>query len=174
MVKLGATLMIICLAASLVLALTYKLTFTRIEELRAAQEKEALEGALAEADSFARKKIGRFDYYEGFKDKNLIGYVLKVRGSGYSGNIDMLVGIGDKGEIKGIEVLSQQETPGMGARITEIKRGEKKPWFLEQFKEKIAASLRMRDIRVISCATISSRAILEAVKKDVKEFMAGI
>lgn len=174
MFRLGIILMVVCFTASLVLAVTYKLTSTKIEEQMTVQEKEALEEVLTDADEFTQKKIDGLDYYEGLKDKNLIGYVLKVRGKGYGGNIDMLVGIGSQGEIKGVEVLSQEETPGLGSRITEIKQGAKKPWFLEQFKGKAAGDLKMSGIQAVSGATISSKAVLEAIKENVKEFMDRI
>lgn len=167
MFRLGMILMAICLVASLVLSATYKLTSAKIEQQSSAQEKEALAEVLAGADEFVNKKSDKFDYYCGLKDKTLIGYVLKSRARGYGGNIDMLVGIDLQGKIKGIEILSHEETPGLGSKISE-------PWFVRQFVDKFATELKMSEIQTISGATISSKAVLEAIKEDVKEFMAGI
>ena len=166
--------MTICLAASLVLAATYKLTAPAIEAQKTSQERQALKDVLTQADRFKELHAGRFDYYEGLKDKISVGYILKARAKGYSGNIDMLVAIDANGTIQAIEVLSHQETPGLGSRITEIKQGDKKPWFLEQFKGKFAAGLKMPDIQAISGATISSAAVLEAVKKEAEDFLARL
>jgi Predicted NADH:ubiquinone oxidoreductase, subunit RnfG len=83
----------------------------------------------------------------------------------------MLVGFDFKGEIKGIKILSQEETPGLGAKIDEIKFGEKKPWFLQQFEGRLAGELDLRDIQAITGATISSKAVLEGVKNSVSDFL---
>ncbi len=179
MFRLGVILMAICLVASFVLAATYKLTAPKIEAQRISQEKEALKGLLPEAEEFVEKQKERFKepamiYYEGIKDNRIIGYILKVKAKGYGGDIDMLVGICPVGAIQGIEVLSQQETPGLGSRITEIRQGEKKPWFLEQFKARLAKDLDMSGIQAISGATISSAAVLEGVKREVDDFVWGL
>jgi electron transport complex protein RnfG len=176
MLRLGLILMAICLAAALVLAGTYKLTAPKIEAQKTSQERQALKGLLPTASEFVEKEQQRQEipavvYYEGVKDNNLVGYVLKIKAKGYGGDIDMLVGIDPSGIIQGVEILSQQETPGLGSRITEIKQGEKRPWFLEQFKAKTAKYLDMSGIQAISGATISSAAVLEAVKKEVYGFI---
>jgi len=164
--------MVICLAASLVLAVTYKITSPAIEMQSIAQEKEALKEILPQADEFVQKQEGRFSYYECLKNKNIIGYVLKTKAAGYGGDINLLAGIDAQGVIQAIEVLSHQETPGLGSRITEIKQGDKAPWFLEQFKGKLAPGLKLSDIQTISGATISSKAVLGSIKKDAEEFLA--
>lgn len=180
MFRMGLKLMIICLAASLVLAVTYKITLPAIRAQKASEEETALKQILPQADKFLEGQAGRFTYYEGFKNKDKVGCVLKVRAKGYGGNIDMLVGIDSRGAIQAVEVLSQQETPGLGSRITEIRQGEGKPWFLQQFKGKIAGDLKMSDphsgagIQAISGATISSTAVLDAIKNEVKEFLDRI
>lgn len=171
MIRLGLILMSICLAAALILAGTYKITSPVIERQKANQEKEALGEILPQADEFLPKSEGGFTYYEGLRAKSRIGYALKVRAKGYSGNIDMLVGIDENGVISGIEILSQEETPGLGSRIAE-------PWFLRQFKGKTGSALKMSGphtgagIQAITGATISSAAVLEAVKKQVEDFLS--
>jgi Na+-transporting NADH:ubiquinone oxidoreductase subunit C len=59
---------------------------------------------------------------------------VRYTGSGLWGSITAIVAADAKAErIRGIEILDQQETPGLGGRIDE-------PWFKEQFKgEKVAA-----------------------------------
>jgi electron transport complex protein RnfG len=179
MFRLGVILMTICLVASLVLAATYKMTAPIIEAQRTNQEKEALGELLPGVSEFVEKKNERFKepvivYYEGVKDGNIVGYALKVTAKGYGGNINMFVGIDHSGTIQGVEILSQQETPGLGSRITEVKQSEKKPWFLEQFKGKIAKDLDMSGIQAISGATISSAAVLNCIKKEVDEFVLSL
>jgi len=135
MLKLGFILMLICFVSALILAGTYKITSPKIAQQKINLEKEAL--------------------------KNITGHVLKVRAKGYSGNIDMLVGVDENGAITAVEILSHQETSGLGAHILD-------KWFLGQFVGKIASRLNMSDIQAISGATISSKAVMEAIKNEVK------
>ena len=175
LLKFGLILCGICLAATLVLAVTYEITKPKIAEQLRLEEKEALEAILPAADTFTEKKIGEIEYFEATKDGELKGYCIRATGIGYGGFIRMVVGINTQGVIEGIEVLEHQETPGLGAKIDEVKPGEKDPWFLRQFKGKSAATIAVRkNINAITGATISSRAVTDAVRKTVTEFMAKV
>ena len=80
-----------------------------------------------------------------------------------------MVGVNAAGEIQGVEILKQLETPGLGARITE-------PGFRQGFAGRNIADTDWRvrkdggDIDQITAATISSRAVVEAVKAGVEVF----
>lgn len=58
------------------------------------------------------------------------GYVLIRTGSGLWGDITAAIGLDTEGEtLTGIEIIDQNETPGLGGKISE-------PWFKEQFRGK--------------------------------------
>ena len=176
LVKFGLILALICLVATLVLALTYEVTKPKIGEQRALEEKkEALEVILPGADSFNEKKINDIEYFEALRGKDLIGYCVRVTGSGYGGYIRMIVGIGLSGKIEGVEVLEHYETPGLGAKIEEVKPGEKDAWFLRQFKGKMATEVMVKEnVDAITGATISSRAVTDAVRENVAKFLEEV
>jgi electron transport complex protein RnfG len=174
MLRYGIILLSICLAASLVLSFTYKITQAHIEAQLTADEKKALGEVFPQATSFEDKTFDGKSYYLATKDSQDLGYVTKVEAKGYSSTISMLVGFDQRGAIQGVEVLSQQETPGLGAKIAEIKSGEKKPWFLTQFKGKNSAELDLKNIQAITAATITSKAVVEAVKNSVEEFLLKV
>ncbi len=71
------------------------------------------------------------DYFKVLAESGVIdGYVLPVRGPGLWGTIEAVVGFDT--ELKtytGVEFTDQNETPGLGGRITE-------DWFKEQFRGK--------------------------------------
>jgi electron transport complex protein RnfG len=95
-------------------------------------------------------------------NNDVIGYAFSVIGSGYGGDIEMLICIeDDAATIRGLSVITHGETPGLGAKITE-------PWFQEQFEGKNVNTLALIDnggnIDAISGATISSSAVVDAVK----------
>lgn len=83
---------------------------------------------------------------------------------GFGGNLYMMVGLYLDGTMAGYEVLNHQETPGLGSKITEGK-------FIDQFRNLIISenSLDLRnhggEIDAITSATISSKAVLDAVKR---------
>jgi Na+-translocating ferredoxin:NAD+ oxidoreductase subunit G len=164
----------VCIAAAVVLGLTYNITKPIIAEQAEKEQRQALEQVVPGADTYNKKIFSKGDYFECLKNGKLIGYALFVSGAGYSGNIKMLLGIDTKGKISGVEILSQSETPGLGARCIEIKRGHNKPWFLEQFNGRDAVSLKLKDIETITGSTITSRAILEGLRNSVEEFFKEI
>lgn len=175
LLRFGIILALICFVATLVLATTYEITKPKIEKQLAQEEEKALKEIMPEADSFAAKSIGGIDYFEALKEKRLVGYCLKIIGTGYNGYIRIIAGIDKNGIIKGIRILEQYETPGLGARIDEIKPGEKDPWFLRQFKDKNAKAIEVKkDIDAITGATISSEAVIDAVRNTVNEFLSKI
>lgn len=171
MIRFGVVLMVICFCASLLLAFVYQLTQPVIESQRSREEMALLKEVLPAAGKF--KGVTRHDeaYFEGIDKGKTIGFVIRAASKGYAGDIKMLVGIDSDGRIKGVRILEHAETPGLGARIAEIKSGENHPWFLEQFKEKNAKDLKFSDIQAITGATISSRAVFDGIKKDAERFL---
>ena len=101
-----------------------------------------------------------------YQDDTKTGYAFKASGSGYGGNIDILVGLDNDFVIIGISILSQTETPGVGSRITESS-------FTDQFKGLSASDIVLRPeggkIDAITGATISSRAVVSAIREKMVE-----
>jgi len=175
MVKFGLILGAICLAATMVLAVTYEVTKPKIEEQLRIEEQDALKAILPGADSFTPKKVDDIEYFEAMKSKALVGYCVRVTGVGYNGYMRIIVGIDTAGTIKGVRVLEQYETPGLGAKIDEIKPGESEPWFLRQFKGKSARTIQVKkDIDAITGATISSKAVTDAIRDTVTKFLSKV
>jgi electron transport complex protein RnfG len=82
-----------------------------------------------------------------------------------------MIGVDTAGVIQGMKILSQAETPGLGAKITEVKYGDKWPWFQHQFIGKKGDNLQVDkdggEIKSVTGATISSRAVTKAVREGV-------
>lgn len=173
LLKFGLILGVICLAATLVLAVTYEVTRPKIEEQLKAEEQSALKAIVPGADVFAEKSVDGIEYFEALKGRDLVGYCVRVTGMGYNGYIRMVVGIDTLGAIKGVEVLEHYETPGLGAKINEVRPGEKDPWFLRQFNGKSARTVEVRgNIDAITGATISSVAVTYAIRDTVNKFLS--
>jgi electron transport complex protein RnfG len=90
-----------------------------------------------------------------------------------------MVGVNTDGEISGARVLFQQETPGLGAKITAIRHGEEKPWFTAQYVGKdIENEFKVTQdggsIDAITGATISSRTVTRSINEGVDKLENSI
>ncbi len=112
----------------------------------------------------------------------------------------MLVGIDGRGVISGMRVLEQAETPGLGARVDEVetrrrsgavlrpssapgvRRGEApgEPWFQAQYRGLAPSELKLLasaetggGIHAVTGATVTSRAITDAVRESIELFLAA-
>lgn len=172
LIKFGLILGVICLAATLVLAVTYEVTKPKIEEQLKAEESAALRSIMPSADSFNEKTLDGIEYFEALKGNAIVGYCVRVMGTGYNGYIRLIAGVDPDGTIEGVAVLEHSETPGLGAKINEVRPGESEPWFLKQFKGKNARTIAVKkDIDAITGATISSKAVTDAIRKTVDELL---
>ena len=104
---------------------------------------------------------------------NLLGAAVKTYSdAGFSGRIELMVGLLADGTINKVSVLQQSETPGLGANMVN-------PKFKDQFDGKNPASFRLKvkkdggDVDAITAATISSRAFSEAVQLACDGFEAN-
>ncbi len=175
MARFGLILGIICLIATLVLAVTYEITRPKIAEQLRQEEQAALKNIIPDAGSFEPKTLDGIEYFEAMKGSDLVGYCLKVTGSGYGGYMRIMVGIDPNGVIRGVSVLEHQETPGLGSKITEVRPGETEPWFLKRFSGKSAKTVAVKkNIDAITGATISSKAVTDAIRNAVNDFLAKV
>ncbi|MDD2703549.1 MAG: RnfABCDGE type electron transport complex subunit G [Candidatus Omnitrophica bacterium] len=183
--KYGFILALICMTAAGLLAGINMLTRGRIHNQAQAEELNSLKEVLPAADYFEPvKENDTILYYIGKNPHKItVGFVFKTGGKGYSSVIETVAGLTPDGTITGIKILNQNETPGLGARICEVKddktigdvlRGVKqesarKPWFQQQFSGK--KTVELDQVEAITGATISSRAVIESVKKRAVEIL---
>jgi len=167
MMRYGFILAIICTVASGLLAGVNALTKSRIAAQAQAEEDASLEEVLPEAVRFEAEKSGDEIIYYKAQDKEgkLIGVAFKALGKGYSSDIETMVGMLKDGTITAIKILNQNETPGLGARVTENS-------FTGQFNNKNMQNLSQ--VQAITGATISSKAVIDSVKKKAEEIKAVI
>jgi RnfABCDGE-type electron transport complex G subunit len=131
MLKLILVLALITFVASLGLGFVYEKTAPKIEEQKKITDELARRTALPEAACGVFKRVkytdaagDSFIYYAGYRDARMerfVGYVTKAAGRGYSSTIETVVGVDSTGKITGLKITSQQETPGLGSRIEEVK-----------------------------------------------------
>jgi electron transport complex protein RnfG len=162
MVRYGFILTVICVIAAGLLAAVNSLTKSRIIAQAQAEEEAGLKEVLPGAEKFeAVKEDSEILYYRGTdKEGKFLGVAFKASGKGYSSVVETLVGMNAEGKIMAIKVLSQNETPGLGMRVTEDS-------FTGQFANKNTQELS--GVQAISGATISSRAVIDSVMEKAGE-----
>ena len=176
-VKLGGILLLFTVIAAAALAMVDSITKPKIEEQKQLIIENALTIALPTAHKDAIVKIdsSEFVYYQGYKTPEkteLVGYAIVAKGQGYSSQIETMVGIDTTGVIIGLTVMQQQETPGLGTKIAEVRYGEEKPWFQIQFLGKTMDNLAVQqdggELKAVTGATISSRAVTNSIRDALK------
>ena len=182
MFKLGLNLLIISAIAALLLAFTNNVTADTIAKRNEQANAEARKLVLESAQDFEEVKDVKTDNSKGVevseiyeaKDAsgNTVGYTLKVLPSGYGGTIELMVGIDSaKGQVSGINVVSNSETAGLGAKATD-------PEFSDQYKGKPLEELSVlkngtpgdTEIKAISGATITSTAVTNGVDAAIEVY----
>ncbi|MCX5750387.1 MAG: RnfABCDGE type electron transport complex subunit G [Candidatus Saganbacteria bacterium] len=164
------TLSIFCIIAAGSLAFVYIYTMPQINRLKEQNTRLAVTSVIPGAAEIKEEKIDNQVYFIGMKDGKSIGIAIKSTPKGYSAPIQMLVGIDAQGNVSGIAILDQKETPGLGANIlTKDFKGTGKA-FVDQFIGKNAESILKanQDIDALTGATISTNAVCEGVRTALK------
>ena len=132
---------------------------------------QAKRDAVAEMLATLFPSMESFTYNEGdglytvLSGDELIGHAFMAQGRGYGGAIDILIGVKpDNKSLQGIKIITQQETPGLGAKIINAS-------FVDEFRgvsvDKIDLSRNGGEIDAITGATISSTAVVKGVRQAI-------
>lgn len=180
MLKEAGILFAITLIAGLVLGFVYELTK---EPIRLQQEKavqEACRAVFADAASFSEityepgeelearfsedgVKIGTVYEAKG-ADNSLLGYVVESTSTeGYGGSIVLYLGVALDGTLNDISILEISETPGLGMKAQEVLVPQFHEKKVSEFAYTKNGSQSDSEIDAISGATITTRAVTNAV-----------
>jgi electron transport complex protein RnfG len=177
MLKLGIILALYAAAACVGLAFVYTGTAEVIAMRTQADLEEALRGLFADAEGFERitaitsgdPLVVFGDEYAITRGGRIIGAAVQASRGSYGGALKVLVGVGADGVIKGIRILEHKDTPGLGANAASesyyVDRAQGLH-FYDQFTGKsLGDPFQVKDdVAAVTAATITSRAVTEAVK----------
>jgi electron transport complex protein RnfG len=172
-------LFVITAVTSSAVGVVYNMTKDPIEKADQLKTQNALSEVLPKFDNQPNdEKIEKdvdgmkLNVYTARLDGKVVGYAVETFSkNGFNGHIRLIVGFKTDGSIHNISVLSQNETPGLGAKISE--KGSK---FVAQFSGKNPDSFKLfvkkdgGDVDAITASTITSRAFTEAVNLAYKIF----
>ena len=169
-------LLAICLVCSALLAGVYALTKAPIDAAAKAKNEAAIMEVLPEGAATIEEERtvdfggASYTYNLAYDEQgNTVGCAINVSALGFGGPIVIKVGFNAEGLIWNTKVLSQAETPGLGAKCTE-------PSFSDQFKQFNPAekSLKVKkdggDVDAITASTITSRAYANGLAVAVNVF----
>ena len=176
--NMSLCLLVICLVCSALLAGVYALTKEPIDAAAKAKNEAAIKEVLPEtAVAIEEARTVEFEgasyvYNLAYDAQgNTVGCAVDVAPVGFGGPIVIKVGFNADGVIWNTKVLSQTETPGLGAKCVE-------PAFSSQFKgfdpsqKKLAVKKDGGDVDAITASTITSRAYADGLALAVKVFNA--
>ena len=169
-------LFVICLVCSALLAGVYALTAEPIAAAAAAKNEAAIKEVLPESAVTIEEVRTvdmdgqKYEYNLAYDEQgNTVGCAINVAPVGFGGPIAIKVGFDANGVIWNTKVLSQAETPGLGAKCTEAS-------FSEQFKgfdpaqKKLSVKKDGGDVDAITASTITSRAYADGLATASKVF----
>jgi electron transport complex protein RnfG len=182
----GLVLGAFCLGFGALLAATNRVTVTDIAA-RALEDRQASLGQVIPAalhdNNLATDTLTLADaqgqpltVYRARTGGRVTGVAYEIRGSGYAGQIRLMLGVGADGRVLGVRVLAHKETPGLGDKI-ETKKGD---WIL-RFTDLTLGSPPAEQWRVkkdggvfdqFTGATITPRGVVTAVRDGLALFAA--
>jgi len=171
--KPALTLFITAAITIAALSVVHSLTLVPIERQKQKTQEAAMREVLPEAAEYREipvKKTGSITaVYEALNGGTRSGFVVLLSPKGYSGRIDLIAGISVPAEkITGIRVLRHSETPGLGALAV---KGD----FYRRYDGRelvpltvVRTSPGKNEIQAITSATITTRAITNAVNEAIE------
>ena len=115
--------------------------------------------------------------YRAMKGGKVTGLAYEIRGSGYAGEMKLMLGLDAEGKVLGVRVLAHKETPGLGDKI-EVKKGD---WILrftglalgnppvEKWKVKKDGG----QFDQFAGATITPRGVVKAIREGLEFYAAN-
>lgn len=124
-----------------------------------------------------KNTVSHYPVYKAFEDGEFVGWAAKSSGQGYADKIELLIGFDPQlTAIRGIFILDQKETPGLGSKITETswrnqfaRKKTDRPFTIVKSK-----ALDSNEISAVTGATISSKSVGQIVNKTVGDLKAPL
>lgn len=180
----GVILFAFCLGFGLLLAVTDEVTLRDIADRALEDKQNSLSQVLPDdihdnnpvTDTLVLKNAeGReVTIYRARRGERVSGVAYEIFGTGYAGEIRLMMGIDAEGKLLGVRVLAHKETPGLGDKI----EAKKSPW-IERFTglsmsnppfERWKVKKDGGDFDQFAGATITPRGVLAAIRRGLEFF----
>ncbi|MFO1405138.1 MAG: electron transport complex subunit RsxG [Azonexus sp.] len=187
MLKHGVILGLFCLGFGVLLAVTDEVTVDNIAARAIEDKQNSLSQVLPDSlhdnnpvkDTviLANAEGHEITAYRARKEGKVTGVAYEIFGTGYAGEIKLMMGIDAEGKVLGVRVLAHKETPGLGDKI-EVKKTDWITRFdglsmgnppLEKWKVKKDGG----QFDQFAGATITPRGVLKAIREGLEFFAAN-
>jgi len=165
---IAANLAAACFVAGIIIAGVYFFTSPIAAQKSILLKNNSMKALVKDADDF-KPVDGKTDWYKATNGGKTIAYVIPAETKGYGGKIKLLVAVSPDDKVIGYDVVSHNETPGLGDGTT-------KDFFKERIAGKSTQNLKVvkdpgnkDDVQAITGATISSRAVVSCINTAVEE-----
>ena len=156
-VRMVVILAAICTGIALLLSVVNMLTENVIAENVVKEQNKAVLSIFPDGEEVKEYMLDSGEtVFAIIKDGGIIGCCVNSVGSGYGGDINLMVGIDTDGKVSGISFVSMSETPGVGTKV-------KGKGFVSQFLGLSENAVIGENVDGISGATFSSKGVAEAV-----------
>ena len=174
--RLVIVLTIICVVAGGILAWVNSVTEPRIQAQAELAKKKALQESLPAASEFRSEQLlleqvhqagntNLSELFIGYHETEKRGLVFIADVRGYSSTIRLVIGVSADGQLAGVKVISQAETPGLGVKITERDFLEQPALQRVSSADQLAVVKDGGNVQAVTGATISSRAVVRGVNQ---------
>jgi electron transport complex protein RnfG len=182
----GLVLGAFCLGFGALLAVTNRITSADIA-LRAMEDRQNSLGQVIPASLHDNNPVADtitltddqgqpLTVYRALAKGQVTGVAYEINGSGYAGQIKLMLGVAADGKVLGVRVLAHKETPGLGDKI-EVKKGN----WIQRFTgltlgnppvEKWKVKKDGGEFDQFTGATITPRGVVGAVRDGLAFFTA--
>lgn len=172
--NMAFVLTLVCAGSAFMLGFVHKLTEAPVAEARKQKEIQAISEVVysefnnnpyEEVHQITTANDDKLSLYPVRLDKHMNSVAIKTfSDNGFGGRIELIVGFFLDGTINKYKIISHKETPGLGTKVAEEK-------FSSQFEglNPGKGHFKVRqdggDIDAVTAATISSRAVIDAIQK---------
>lgn len=157
--------------SALVLGISYNITKEPIQNAKNEKElaaiREVLTGGFDNNPFLDRVTLpgSKIELYPARSGSTITSIAMKTySNNAFSGKIELIVGFLLDGTITGYRVINHKETPGLGSKVTEPKFAHQLQNFNVE-KQKLKVKQDGGEIDAVTSATISSRAVLDAIQR---------
>ncbi|MBR1569392.1 MAG: RnfABCDGE type electron transport complex subunit G [Bacteroidales bacterium] len=164
-----------CLLCSAILGGAYAITKAPIDKAAAEKTERAIAQVLPAFDAVSDRATVQVDgkdyaYYLAKSGDAPVGYAIESTVVGFGGDLTLMVGVTSDRKVCNTSVLSQSETPGLGAKCSSDQK------FMAQWKgfdpsvKILSVKKDGGDVDAITASTITSRAYTQAVANALAAF----
>lgn len=161
-IVIGLKLLLISSLIAAIIAFVYSVTLEQYKQNIEKQKREAMQAIFnSQTLTYTEATVDDATVYTVTDNGETLGYCVQIASAGFGGDVSLMIGYNADASIRGVQVVSHSETPGLGAKVEEDAH-------LSQYNGKSGELIlngKENGVDAVSGATISSRAVINGVNE---------